>query len=168
MPAGDVLKNFNLFVDGRGHAGQIEEYSPPTLTIATEDFRAGGMDAPAPIDMGMEALETSFRLRSFDADVLAQFGVAEGAWVGFTARGALENHDGTVKAIVHTMRGRITSLEQGTWSGGQPTSLGVTMKLIYYRLEIDKVVIHEIDVENMVRVVNGTDRLAAQRAALGI
>ena len=28
--------------------------------------------------------------------------------------------------------------------------------------------IHEIDVVNMVRVVNGVDQLAAQRAALGI
>ncbi|AMW35750.1 hypothetical protein HEQ62_10815 [Haematospirillum jordaniae] len=41
MAARDVLKNINLFVDGRGYAGQLSEYSPPSLALVTEDFRAG-------------------------------------------------------------------------------------------------------------------------------
>ena len=31
-----ILKNFNLFVDGRGYAGRAEEVSPPKLSIKTE------------------------------------------------------------------------------------------------------------------------------------
>lgn len=45
-----VLKNFSLFVDGRGYAGKAEEVTPPKLTIKTEEFRGGGMDAPIDID----------------------------------------------------------------------------------------------------------------------
>ena len=52
-----ILKNFNLFVDGRGYAGKAEEVTPPKLTIKTEEFRGGGMDVPAAVDMGMEKLE---------------------------------------------------------------------------------------------------------------
>jgi P2 family phage contractile tail tube protein len=37
-----ILKNFNLFVDGRGYAGRAEEVTPPKLTIKTEELRAGG------------------------------------------------------------------------------------------------------------------------------
>lgn len=168
MPARDVLKNLNLFVDGRGYAGQIDEYNAPDLTLTTEDYRAGGMDAPIAIEMGQEPLETSFALIAYDADVLALWGVAEGASVPFIVRGALESFDGTVKPVVHEMRGQITSLSRGTWAPGQKPALTVTMRLVYYKETHDGSVLHEIDVENMIRVVGGTDRLAAQRAALGL
>jgi UDP-N-acetylmuramoyl-L-alanyl-D-glutamate--2,6-diaminopimelate ligase len=52
-----ILKNFNVFVDGRGYAGKIDEITLPKLTIKTEEYRAGGMDIPVSIDMGMEKLE---------------------------------------------------------------------------------------------------------------
>ena len=55
MAARDVRKNFNLFVDGKGFAGQIEEFTPPKLTLKTEEFRAAGMDAPIELTMGLEA-----------------------------------------------------------------------------------------------------------------
>ena len=168
MAARDVLKNINLFVDGRGYAGQIDEYNPPDLSLQTEDYRGGGMDGFTTLDMGQEVMESSFALISYDADVLALWGVAEGQVVPFTARGALESYDGTVKPVVHTMRGKIVTLARGTWAAGQKPQLTVTMRLDYYKEEINGVVISEIDVINMIRITGGTDRLAAQRAALGI
>ncbi|MDR6309447.1 phage major tail tube protein [Pacificitalea manganoxidans] len=168
MAARDVLKNINLFVDGRGYAGQIDEYNAPDLTLQLEDYRAGGMDAPIAIEMGQEALETSFQLISYDADVLALWGVAEGASVPLTVRGALESFDGTVKPVLHQMRGRITSMQRGAWTPGSKPALTVTLRLTYYKETHNGSVLHEIDVENMVRIVNGTDRLAAQREALGL
>ena len=168
MAARDVLKNINLFVDGRGYAGQIDEYNPPELTLITEDYRAGGMDTAVALDMGMEPMETSFALIAYDRDVLALFGVAEGNAVPFIARGALESYDGTVTPVVHTMRGKITSLAKGTWAAGQKPTLTVTMRLEYYKEEHGGQVVHEIDAVNMVRVINGVDRLSEIRAAIGI
>lgn len=168
MAARDVLKNLNLFVDGRGYAGQIDEYNPPDLAIQVEDYRGGGMDAPVALDMGQEALETSFALIAYDADILALWGVAEGQSVPFVARGALESYDGTVKPVVHTMRGKITTIARGTWAPGQKPALTITMRLDYYKEDHNGVTLHEIDVVNMIRTVNGVDRLAQQRAALGL
>lgn len=168
MAARDALKNINLFVDGRGYAGQIQDYTPPVLTVMTEDWRAGGMDTAEALDMGMEPLETSFNLISYDRDILKQFGLAEGNEVPFTARGALESVDGTVKAVTHKMRGKITSIDSGTWQPGQMSPMQVTMRLHFYSLEHDGQVVHEIDVRRMVRIINGTDRLAGFRDALGI
>lgn len=168
MAARDVLKNLNLFVDGRGYAGQIQDYTPPALTVQTEDFRAGGMDTSESIDMGMEPLEASFNLIAYDRDILSQFGLAAGNDIPVTARGALESYDGTVKAVVHKMRGKITSIDSGTWSPGAPAPIGITMRLSYYQTEHDGQVIHEIDVNKMTRIINGTDRLAEIRSALGI
>lgn len=168
MAARDVRKNLNLFVDGRGYAGQIEEFNPPKLALVTEDFRAGGMDAPVELTMGMEKLEADFSLISYDKDVLSLFGVAEGALVPFVAREALESFDGTVTPVIHTMRGKIREIDPGTSKAGDKPSLKVAMALTYYKLQHGDATVIEVDVENMVRVVNGNDSLAAIRAALGL
>ena len=42
------------------------------------------------------------------------------------------------------------------------------MDVRYYRFVHDGDVIHEIDMDNMVRIVNGVDQLEAQRQALAI
>ena len=168
MAARDVRKNINLFVDGRGYAGQVEEFNAPKLALKTEEFRGGGMDAPVELTMGMEKLESDFSLISFDRDVLSLFGVAEGSQVPFVAREALESWDGTITTVVHTMRGKIRKMDPGTSKAGDKPSLKIEVALAYYKLQHGDRVIHEIDVENMVRIVDGVDSLAGIRAALGI
>lgn len=168
MAARDVRKNINLFVDGRGYAGQIEDFNPPKLTLQTEEFRGGGMDVPIDITMGMEKLTSDFSLIAYDKDVLALFGVREGVAVPFVAREALESFDGTVTAVTHTMRGKITELDPGTSKAGDKPTLKVAMSLTYYKLVHGSTTVIEIDAENMVRTVNGVDALADIRRALGL
>jgi len=168
MAARDIRKNLNLFVDGRGYAGQIEEFNPPALTLQTEDFRAGGMDLPVKVTMGMEAMDCDFSLKAYDRDVLAMFGVVEGAQVPLVVREALESFDGTVTPVVRTMRGKIIELDEGTSKPGEIPLLKVTLNLTYYKMQHGDRVVHEIDAENMVRVINGNDALAAIRGALGM
>ncbi|MFM9500773.1 phage major tail tube protein, partial [Streptomyces galilaeus] len=45
-----VIRAMNLFADGKGYAGVVEEVTPPKLTLKTEEFKAGGMDAPLELD----------------------------------------------------------------------------------------------------------------------
>lgn len=168
MAARDIRKNLNAFVNGYGYAGQVEEVNPPKLALKTEEFRAGGMEAPIELTMGMEKLEADFTLIAYDAKVLAAFGVAEGFTVPFVIREALESVDGTVTAVVHTMTGKIKSMDPGTSKPGEKTSLKISMALNYYSLNHGGTVVQEIDVENMIHVVNGTDQLAAIRTALGM
>lgn len=168
MAARDVLKNLNLFVDGRGYAGQLQEVNPPKLTLKTEEFRAGGMDAPVELTMGMEKLEASFSLISYDKEVLALFGVTEGAFVPFTIRAALESFGGAATPVVMNMRGKIRELDKGTWKPGEVPSLKATLALTYYKEVHGGTVVHEIDAVNMVRTINGNDALSSIRAALGM
>lgn len=55
----NILKNFNVFVDGKGYAGKIDEITLPKLTIKTEEYHAGGVDIPISIDMGWKSLKLS-------------------------------------------------------------------------------------------------------------
>lgn len=168
MAARDVIKNQNLFVDGRGYAGQLQEVNPPKLELMVEEFRGGGMDVPVDLTMGMNKLVGDFTLISYDKDVLSLFGVAEGSTVPFVIREALESYDGTPTAVVHTMRGKITSLDPGTHAPGKLAPLKVSVSLNYYKQQHGDTVVHEIDAVNMIRTINGVDALASQRAALGI
>lgn len=168
MAARDVRKNLNLWVDGRGFAGQIDEFNAPELALQTEEYRGGGMDAPVDINMGMEKLVSDFSLISYDRGVLALFGLREGQSVPLIVREALESSDGTVTGVVHTLRGKIVRITPGTSKPGTLQPLKVDMSLNYYKLTHGGIVVHEIDVVNMVRTVNGVDTLEAIRIALGM
>ena len=95
-------------------------------------------------------------------------GVGPNQLVQWTFRGALESEDGTVRAAVANMRCWCSEVDWGDWKPGEQAALKLKAEVRYYKLEHDGAVVHEIDADNMVRIVNGTDRLEAQRAALGI
>lgn len=96
------------------------------------------------------------------------FGVVEGANVPFVAREALESFDGVVTPVVHTMRGKIKEIDPGTSKAGDMASLKISMALTYYKLQHGDKVVQEVDIENMIHAVNGTDTLTGIRGALGI
>lgn len=166
--ANKYLKSWSAFVDGKGFAGNCKEVTLPTLTLKTEDFQAGGMDAPVAIEMGQEKMEASLTLTSYDASILSQWGVGEGYEVPFVVKGALESFNGEVEAINISMRGKVTAVEMSAWTPAAESTLKVTINLHSYRYEQAGSVIYDIDVVNMVRIINGTDRLAARRNAIGL
>jgi P2 family phage contractile tail tube protein len=164
----DILKNMNLFVDGRGQAGNIEEITLPKLTSKTEEFRNGGMDAPVEVEMGMEKLEMDFTLTRFDKEVLKLFGLAPGNTKALTVRGVLVSEDGTKTPAIINCQGMLKEADAGSWKPGDKTALKLAVALRYYKLTINGEVVHEIDVPNMIRIIGGVDQLAADRAILGL
>ncbi|MDE1170934.1 MAG: phage major tail tube protein [Verrucomicrobium sp.] len=165
--ANRILKNFSLFIDGKGYAGNIDELTLPPLTTKMEDFRAGGMDSSIAIEMGQEKMEFKFTLSAYEPAALALWGVGEGSSVPLVARGAVQNLDGTVEPVIVTMRGTIRSIEPAAWQAGNKSSVPFTVDLRAYKYEQNGVVIHDIDVVNMIRLVNGVDALQSQRDAIG-
>jgi len=162
-----ILKNFNLFIDGRGYAGKVEEVNLPKLNIKTEEFRAGGMDSPVFVDMGVEKLESSFTLLEYDKNVLKQFGLVSGNATQVTLRGAIQD-DTTVSSVIVKLRGMYTEMDMGKISAGEKGTLQCTLACRYYSLEIDGEKLIEIDIDNMTRVIGGVDKMAEIRNAIGI
>lgn len=166
--AAQILKNFNLYVDGRGYAGNVDEIQLPALNVTEEDYRAGGMDAPVAIDMGMEKLEATAKLSKWDADLVKLWGLGNGTRVPLVFRGALENLDGVVVPVVVKLTGAIHGMEFDSVTPGAKAGLTFKIAATSYSYTQDDVVLHDIDVLNMKRVIGGVDRLAAQRAAIGL
>jgi P2 family phage contractile tail tube protein len=163
--ASSILKNFALFIEGFGYSGNLDELQLPALKIKTEEYRAGGMDAPIDLDMGMEKLEASFTLSKFDTWAMSALG-QNVKNVSMTARGALEDLDGTVHEVVVKMTGKCTASEPDAWKAGSLPKHKFTYSLIYYHYAVDGAPVHIIDIPSMVRIIGGVDQLAAQRSAL--
>lgn len=164
-----TLKNLNLFIDGRGHAGHVNDITLPKLSIKTEELRAGGMDVPVHIDVGMEKMECSFVLSDFNPDVFRSFGLMDGAEVPVVIRGATQAQGSPkVQAVVITLRGGFKTIDSGVWKVGDKHTLTVTAAVTYYKLTVDGEDLVEIDAINMIRRVNGIDHLEAQRNAIGL
>ena len=166
--AAQILKNFNLYVDGRGYAGNVDEVQLPALNITEEDYRAGGMDAPVALDMGMEKLEATFKVSKFDKALITKWGVSAGGRIPLVLRGALESLDGTVQAIVVKLTGSIHNLEFDTVTPGSKSGMSFKLAATSFHYEQDGEVLIDIDVLNMKRIIGGVDRLAAIRNAIGI
>lgn len=166
--AEDILRNFNLFIDGIGYAGNVESFTPPNLALATEDFTAAGMIAPLEVETGLlNKLEASFTLTKIAPEVEARLG----NWlkpISLTARGAIQDFDGNVKECVVKLTGKIKSVEAGEWTPGAAVKPKYNMSVTYYHKTIAGVPVHIVDVKNMVAVIGGKDIFADVRKALGI
>ena len=162
-----ILKNFNVYVDGRGYAGRVEELTLPKLTIKTEDFQGAGMSAPVEIDLGMEKLEMEMTFAEYDPELFKLFGLTNGSAVAFTIRGALESA-GEAAPVVVNVRGYFKEMDFDTWTPAEKASLKCSVACNYYKLTMNGVELVEIDPVNMVRNINGSDQLSSLREALQI
>lgn len=163
------LKNLNLFNDGESYVGQVAELTLPKLTRSTEDYRGGGMSGPVKIDNGQDAIEFEWKLGGLVRSVLDQYGITRHDGVQLRFAGAYQR-DGTgdVDAVEVVVRGRHSEIDFGDAKAGDDTELTVTTQCSYYKLTINGSVAIEIDLINMIERVNGIDRLAEQRRAIGL
>lgn len=163
-----VLSNTNLFVDGVSFSGDVPSLTLPKLTVKTETYRGGGMTGEVEIDMGLEKMEAGWTTNGVRRESLKWFGLSDRAACNTVFRGSFKGLKGAVSAVVVTLRGGVKEVDAGDWKPGDKAEIKHLMSVVYYKLEIDGRVIYEIDMVNMVRVIDGVDQLAADRAALGL
>lgn len=163
------LKNFNLTVDGESYAGVVAEVELPKLAIKAESFRTGGMLAELDADMGLEKLEMTSKFGGLVVGVMRQFGAFGVAGTMLRFNGAYqEDAAGLVKPAELVVRGKHMEIDPGTAKVGDNTEWSVKSTLSYLKWTISGRVEVEIDVINCVFIVDGIDRMAAIRGAIGL
>lgn len=164
-----VLKNFNLFIDGVGYAGLVEDITLPKLTLKRDDWYNGGMDTPSDLEMGLEKLECDFTLSEYNDVVIKKFAsrLNTAAQVPLTLKGGLDGEAG-VTPVAIALVGAWKDIDMGSWKAGDKPTLKVSISLRYYKLTVGAVDLVEVDVENMVRIVDGVDQLKDMRTAIGL
>jgi P2 family phage contractile tail tube protein len=162
------LKNLNLFGNGESFLGQVVEVKLPTLTRSMEEYRGGGMSGPVKIDNGQEAIELESKFGGFMRSVMRDYGASRHDAAQLRFAGAYQRDDtGAVDAVEIVVRGRHEEIDAGTAKAGDDTEFTLKTACSYYKLVVNGETVIEIDMVNMVEIVEGVDRLAEQRRAIG-
>lgn len=161
-----LVRNFGVFIDGRGYIGRADEVELPKLSIKAEEYRGGGMDAPSEQDMGMEKLECTITLPELDPDAIKLFGLY-GKTFGVTLRGAIRKQGEEAEAAVIQLVGAFKEMDFGNWKPGDKAQAKHVFAADSYTLTIAGELIVKIDVINMIRLIGGTDQMASIRTAIG-
>jgi hypothetical protein len=163
-----ILQAFSVYVDGFGHAGDGEECKPPKIKKKTEKYRGGGMLADRDVSLGYESFTFGAKFSSSDPQILTKGGLYVGnKSFAFSIRGFMDGDSNATHDSVIQMRGEVTSLDPGTWQAGKKTMLEFEASLVAVQWTIDTITVWDIDIENFVYKVGGSDPTANIRAALG-
>lgn len=166
MSLGTHIKNYNLYVDGTSYAGEVEEVNLPKITLKNEEYRAGGMDAPITIDMGMEKLEADFQISGMKSEIYRLLSTSKA--FNITLRAAVSDETGDITPHIAVLRGKVRAIEPATVKTGEKGNLKVMLDVTYYAHTIGAEQILEIDVPNMVRKFADNDVLKLVRQAIGL
>lgn len=169
MQLPNILKRFNMYLQGRGYLGETKEMKLPDLSRSMESYRSGGMPGPVSIDTGQEEIEAEVTMGGLVVDVLRGYAAStidalQMRWVGSYQAEAT----GPAMACEVSMRGRFSSIDMGTAKAGDVGDHKLKFKASYYKLTINGEVIIEIDMINGICMVNGVDREAEHRAIIGL
>jgi P2 family phage contractile tail tube protein len=160
-----IIRNFNVFVDGTNCAGKVDEVKLPSLKIKVEEHRAGGLDAPVPIDMGMEMIEFGFTAAEHLSEVLGKFGLSNGRAAHLVFRAA-QVADGKVTPYVIEARGLYKEVNLNSVKIGDKAPFEATMACRFFQVTLNGKALIKIDVDNMIREIDGQDQLADIRNAI--
>ncbi|MBN6079905.1 phage major tail tube protein [Aggregatibacter actinomycetemcomitans] len=162
------LKLMNLLIDGGKYLGEVNEVMQPKLAMKAEEYRAGGQIAPVDINLGLEKLEAEFKMGGYMVELISKFGAKiDGVQMRFL--GAYEQDDsGDVTSVELVMRGRFSEIDPGNSKTGDDTEQNFKVPLTYYKIIVDGKEITEIDALNTIFIVDGVDKLAEHRAAIGV
>lgn len=144
MPS--TLKAFNFFNDGNSWLGEVDEIELPKIKQKIEDHQGAGMQAPAPMGLGFEAMEMTATLGGVVAAAIRQ-----GATVGTSAvigrfSGAYQRDDTcAVSAMDIYLRGTCSEVDPGTAKQGEKNKVKLAFKLSYIRIVFEGAVLIEID-----------------------
>ncbi|AZP49575.1 phage major tail tube protein [Rahnella aquatilis] len=165
------LKQFNIFVDGVSMIGVAEELTLPKFTRKTQTYRGGGMLASVDVDLGFDdgALDMDITVGGISVELLGKMGMdtADGMQLRFAGAYQDDSTAGIVTCEIQ-VRGRFTETDWGTAKVGDDTSHKYTLKNTYCKITVNDAVVLEVDALNFIHVVNGVDKAAAMRKALGL
>ncbi|STQ46104.1 phage major tail tube protein [Ewingella americana] len=127
------------------------------------------MSGSVSVDFGLDddALALEWTIGGMDELVLQQWGSTADIPLRFA--GSFQRDDtGDISAVEVVMRGRHKEFDFGEYKQGEDTETKISTQCTYFKLTIDGKELIEVDTVNMVEIVNGVDRLAEHRSALGL
>lgn len=167
-----TLKLMNVFIDGVSYLGVAQTLTLPKLTRKLENYRGGGMNGSAPIDLGLddEALSAELSLGGFpDTAIWSLYAATGVSSVPLRFAGSYQRDDtAETVAVEVVLRGRQKEIDTGEAKQGEVSTSKLPLVCTYYKLTINGSETVEIDTVNLIEKVNGVDMLEEHRKNIGL
>ena len=159
------FKGMSLYLDGENFIGRVEDVKLPDLNIKTDEYKAGGMDAPVDIEMGMEKLDLQFTLAEFTPSVIKQLGALT-ADRQLVLRAALQRQGEAPVGMSVRVQGALKMIGRDNLKQGEKAGMQCTVNCNSYIETQGSEELVNIDILNYKRAIGGVDQLAGMRALL--
>ena len=157
------IRNATAFLDGGSYVGKVTEAQLPTLASKNSEFRGGGMEGSVDVAMGLEKMEAMVTLAEWVPELWGGFGQVKQI---ILRGGDMGENNFDARSHVFTLRGRWNKIEPDALKPSEDANIKLTSNVVYFKVEIEGKTLVEIDVENMVRIIDGVDQMASMRTAL--
>jgi P2 family phage contractile tail tube protein len=165
------VTNANIYLTGTGSLlGRAEEISLPDVKASMSDHKAIGMFGKLELPSGIDKMECKIKWNAIYPEVAKKFNDIF-ASREIQVRYPIENY--TAQGRTGTVGARVAmtvlpkNIPLGNFKQHDNVELEQTFTVTYFKMEVDGVIVTEIDVLNNIYIVDGVDKLAAYRAALG-
>jgi P2 family phage contractile tail tube protein len=163
-----TFQDFTVWIRDVGKIGEAPGFQPPEINISTEDYRGGGMDGTIEMPHGIEKIEFSFDLHTWNAQVWEELGYGPGALdVPITFRGYLLTPGGDEGKVVIDTFSLIKSVKPDNIETGKKAKITTHCVARWYRHRINDNTVADIDVFLKKTILGGVDKSKNARTALG-
>lgn len=157
-----ILRDFTVFLNGVGKIGTVANIQLPELDVQMEEFRGGGMDMAVQIPMGLNKMELSFDLLSWDEDTWAAVGFdAKSMQTKLDFYGVTITANGAEAPVEINVQGGIIAVKNDALSPGKSSKQTVKMSVFKYKHTIGSNVVMNIDAFGKI-FYSGANDLASQ------
>lgn len=157
----NTITNANAYINAVKLAGKISELELPAVKIKTQEVTALGMYGTTEIPAGIEKMEAKFKFNAIYPEAWKHENPHKSCRLIVKANMQTITADGVVKnvPIVATVSGLFKEMPTGSIKPQERLEAEHLMVVNYYKLEVNKNVIWEIDVFNNIFKHFNTDLL---------
>ena len=156
-----VWRGLNILVDGIGNLGVSKKVEVPKIEFLSNE-RDGAMAMKEVIAL-IKALSAKITLNEYNTEAFTATSKQFGAAPTFFCKGSTVQGDSKVPILI-TIKGRVEVLDAPVPDMGKEVEMTLDIAVTAYSLEINGVKKIDIDVENMICIIDGTDLYAELRA----
>lgn len=162
------IKGFQVNMNSKPYPNMVSKFTPPKFTRKTEEFRAGDMDTPVEIDLGGEKLEATIVWEENSYDVMDTYGACNDKAVKLRLSASAENESCDYDKVEIYLEGRFMEIDRGDFEAGSNTQMTTRFAASIYAEYLNNKEKIYIDKRLKIHRVNGKDRLAKRREAMGM
>jgi hypothetical protein len=163
-----ILRDWTVSINGIGKIGMCPSVTIPEFNLEMEDYRGGGMFGTVEIPMGVEKMDFSFDLFTWDADIWLNIGYGAGSQsVPFLFLGNAFTQTGVQTSVSVGMNGTLKSIKTDAAVPGKQVKHACQVAINTFKHIIAGVTVMDVDIYGNKFLVNGTDIMQTSRNNTG-